>query len=156
MQAPELSISQWFNTDQDITLASLRGKIVVIEAFQMLCPGCVLHGIPLAQTIQRTFPGDEVAVIGIHTVFEHHAAMTPVSLKAFLHEYRINFPVGVDKPGSGPLPETMAAFGMRGTPSLIVLDQAGRIAAHHFGQVSEMQIGAQIATLIAKPSLPEA
>ena len=26
MQAPKLSISQWFNTDQDITLASLRGK----------------------------------------------------------------------------------------------------------------------------------
>ena len=156
MQAPELSISEWFNTDQDITLASLRRKIVVIEAFQMLCPGCVLHGIPLAQTIQRTFPGDQVVVIGIHTVFEHHAAMTPVSLKAFLHEYRINFPVGVDKPGTGPLPETMAAFGMRGTPSLIVLDQAGRIAAHHFGQVSEMQIGAQIATLMAKPGVPEA
>lgn len=156
MQAPELSILEWFNTDQDITLASLRGKIVVIEAFQMLCPGCVLHGIPLAQTIQRTFPGAQVAVIGVHTVFEHHAAMTPVSLKAFLHEYRISFPVGVDKPGAGPLPETMAAFGMRGTPSLIVLDQAGRISAHHFGQVSEMQIGAQIATLMAKLALPEA
>ena len=156
MQAPELSISQWFNTDQNITLASLRGKIVVIEAFQMLCPGCVMHGIPLAQTIQRTFPSDKVTVIGVHTVFEHHAAMTPVSLKAFLHEYRISFPVGVDKPGAGPLPETMAAFEMRGTPSLIVLDPKGHIAAHHFGQVSEMQIGAQIATLMAGPGLPEA
>lgn len=149
MQAPELSISQWFNTDQDITLASLRGKVVVIEAFQMLCPGCVLHGIPLAQTIRGTFPDDKVAVIGIHTVFEHHDAMTPVSLKAFLHEYRIGFPVGVDRPGKGPLPETMAAYDMRGTPSLIVLDQAGKIAAHHFGQVSEMQLGAQIATVLA-------
>ncbi len=149
MQAPELSISHWFNTDQDVTLGILRGRVVVIEAFQMLCPGCVLHGIPLAQSIQRTFAGDQVAVIGIHTVFEHHEAMTPVSLKAFLHEYRISFPVGVDKPGAGPLPETMAAFDMRGTPSLIVLDQAGQIAAHHFGQVSEMQIGAQIATLLA-------
>ena len=150
MQAPELSISQWFNTDQNITLASLRGKVVVIEAFQMLCPGCVMHGIPLAQNIQRTFPDDRVAVIGIHTVFEHHEAMTPVLLKAFLHEYRISFPVGVDKPGVGSIPETMAAFGMRGTPSLIVLDHTGHIVAHHLGQVHEMQIGAQIATLLAR------
>ncbi len=150
MQAPDLFISQWFNTDQDISLVSLRGKVVVIEAFQMLCPGCVLHGIPLAQTVRRTFPEDKVAVIGIHTVFEHHDAMTPVSLKAFLHEYRIQFPVGVDNRGAGPLPETMAAYAMRGTPSLIVLDQVGQIAAHHFGQVSEMHVGAQIATLLAR------
>ncbi len=149
MQAPELSISKWFNTDKDIALADLRGRVVVIEAFQMLCPGCVIHGIPLAQTIRMTFPEDKVVVIGLHTVFEHHEAMTPVALKAFLHEYRITFPVGVDNQGSSPLPDTMTAYGMRGTPSLIVVDQRCQIAAHHFGQVSEMQIGAQIATLLA-------
>ena len=149
MLAPELSVSQWFNTEEDITLKKLRGKVVVIEAFQMLCPGCVMHGIPLAHTIHNTFPKDKVAVIGLHTVFEHHDAMKPVSLAAFLHEYRISFPVGVDKPGKGPLPVTMEAYGMRGTPSLIILDQSGQIAAHHFGQVSEMQIGAQIASVLA-------
>ena len=149
MQAPELQVTQWFNTKQDLKLSDLKEKVVLIEAFQMLCPGCVLHGIPLAQSVQQQFPSDKVAVIGLHSVFEHHEAMTPVSLKAFLHEYRITFPVAVDKQGSGPLPETMAAYGMRGTPSLILLDQEGRIAAHHFGQISGLQLGAEIGSLLA-------
>lgn len=146
----ELVVSQWFNTDQDITLKSLRGKVVVLEAFQMLCPGCVVHGIPLAQKIHATFPKDRVAVLGLHTVFEHHDAMTPVSLKAFLHEYRITFPVGVDTPGNGPLPKTMEAFQMRGTPSWLLFDKAGVLRAHQFGETSELLIGAKIATLLGE------
>ena len=40
-RAPALTIERWFNTSQPITLESLRGKVVVMESFQMLCPGCV-------------------------------------------------------------------------------------------------------------------
>lgn len=149
MQAPELQVSQWFNTDETLTLSDFQGRGVLIEAFQMLCPGCVIHGIPLAQAVQQQFPSDQVAVIGLHAVFEHHEAMTPVSLKAFLHEYRINFPVAVDKQGAGSLPETLAAYGMHGTPCLVLLDQSGRIAAHHFGQVSKLQLGTEIGSLLA-------
>ena len=148
MPQPELQVSQWFNTQQDITLKSLRGKVVVLEAFQMLCPGCVRHGIPLAQRVDAAFPKDKVAVLGLHTVFEHHAAMTPVSLKAFLHEYRITFPVGVDAAGSGDMPKTMQAFNMRGTPSLLLFDKSGALRAHHFAEVSELLLGAEIATLL--------
>lgn len=54
--APEWSVSQWFNTDGNPTLAGLRGRVVMIEAFQMLCPGCVAHGLPLAQPAHRLFP----------------------------------------------------------------------------------------------------
>ena len=150
MTTPELQVSQWFNTDQDITLASLLGKVIVVEAFQMLCPGCVLHGLPLAQKVRQSFPEETVAVIGLHTVFEHHDAMTPVSLAAFLHEYQITFPVGVDAPGKGSLPKTMEAFQMRGTPSMLILDKAGALRAHHFGDVSELALGAEIATLLCE------
>ncbi len=145
--APELKVSKWFNTDKDITLADLRGKVVVIEAFQMLCPGCVSHSLPMAQKIHQMFPHDQVAVIGLHTVFEHHSAMTPVSLEAFLYEYRLTFPVGVDQAGQGDMPMTMQAYQMQGTPSLILIDRQGKLRANHFGQVSELQIGAEIATL---------
>lgn len=150
MTAPELFVSQWFNTDRDITLALLRGKVVVVEAFQMLCPGCVMHGLPLAHKVQRIFAEQSVAVIGLHTVFEHHDAMTPVSLAAFLHEYRITFPVGVDTPGEGSLPKTMDAFQMRGTPSMLIFDKTGALRAHHFGEVSELALGAEIATLLCE------
>lgn len=36
--APELQCTQWFNTEVPVTLAALRGKVVVIEAFQDVVP----------------------------------------------------------------------------------------------------------------------
>ncbi|MEN7530172.1 redoxin domain-containing protein [Cupriavidus sp. DL-D2] len=147
--APALVVDQWFNTDQPITLESLRGKVVVIEAFQMLCPGCVSHGLPQAARVHQTFSASEVAVIGLHTVFEHHDAMTPTALKAFLHEYRIPFPVGVDRPdGHDGVPQTMRAYAMRGTPTLILIDARGNLRQQHFGSVADLTLGAQIAELV--------
>lgn len=95
--APTLDVMRWFNTPRPRALADLRGRVVVLHAFQMLYPGCVQGGLPQAQRISRLFPAEEVAVIGLHTVFEHHAAMTPVSLEAFIHEYRLTFPIGIDR-----------------------------------------------------------
>ena len=150
--APELDVVQWFNTPRPLSLAALRGKVVVLHAFQMLCPGCVASGLPQAQKIAGLFSADEVVVIGIHTVFEHHDAMTPVALAAFLHEYRIRFPVAVDRPGSdGPIPNTMAAYGMRGTPSLVLVDRAGNIRRHAFGAEEDLKIGAEIGWLMSQP-----
>jgi len=145
--APEWDAVQWFGTDTAPTLAGLRGRVVALECFQMLCPGCVAHGLPQAARIHELFPRDRVAVLGLHTVFEHHAAMGPVSLAAFLHEYRVPFPVGVDRPGPGDIPETMARYRLRGTPSLLLFDREGRLRAHHFGQVSDLRLGAELASL---------
>ena len=134
-----------------MSLAALRGRVVALHAFQMLCPGCVRHGLPQAQRIHAAFEPDDVAVVGLHTVFEHHEAMTPVSLRAFLHEYRIAFPVGVDAPGTqGTVPQTMQAYGLRGTPSLLLIDRAGRLRRHSFGAEEDMAVGAAIAMLVAE------
>ena len=84
--APELQVERWFNAAAPLTLAGLRGKIVVIHAFQMLCPGCVAHAIPQAIRLHELARGTDLVVLGIHTVFEHHAAMSPVSLEAFLQD----------------------------------------------------------------------
>ncbi|ODT83755.1 MAG: alkyl hydroperoxide reductase [Pelagibacterium sp. SCN 64-44] len=149
--APELDVVQWFNTEEKLTLAGLRGRVVVLHAFQMLCPGCVASGLPQAKKIAAVFPRNEVVVIGLHSVFEHHEAMTPVSLAAFIHEYRLGFPIGVDRPGGdGPLPHTMAAYGMRGTPSLVLIDRTGIIRHHAFGAEDDLKVGAEIALLMAE------
>lgn len=151
--APELDVMQWFNIDAPLSLKMLRGKVVVLHAFQMLCPGCVQSALPQAKKIAALFPPTQVAVIGLHSVFEHHEAMTPVSLAAFIHEFRLTFPIGVDRPsdpGSGPLPHTMQAYGFRGTPSLVLIDRQGRIRHHSFGTQDDMRIGAEIALLIAE------
>lgn len=151
LPAPELDVVQWFNTPQPLTLAGLRGKVVVLHAFQMLCPGCVQSALPQAQRIASIFSPSEIAVIGIHTVFEHHAAMTPLALEAFLHEYRIDFPVAVDRPGEGsPIPQTMAAYGMQGTPTLVLIDRQGRIRRQTLGTEDDLRVGADIALLTAE------
>jgi hypothetical protein len=146
--APSISALQWFNTSEAPSLDSLRGRVVVIEAFQMLCPGCVSHGIPQAQRIHDTFARDEVVVLGLHTVFEHHAAMTPVALEAFLHEYKVTFPVGVDQPHPSGMPETMRAYAMQGTPTMILIDTLGRLRQQWFGAPADLVVGAEITRLV--------
>ena len=78
--APELVVSQWFNTGDTPTLAALRGRVVLLHAFQMLCPACVRLATPQAQQAHEQFGRQGLAVLGLHTVFEHHEAMQPVSL----------------------------------------------------------------------------
>jgi len=149
--APPIETTAWLNAPAPLTLEALRGRVVVMEAFQMLCPGCVAHGLPQASRVFETFSRDEVAVIGLHSVFEHHDAQTPVSLRAFLHEYRIRFPVGIDTPGDdGTIPRTMASYRMQGTPTLVLIDREGRRRAQHFGQVSDLLLGAEIMALIGE------
>lgn len=150
--APEWHTTQWFNTDTPLTLESLRGNIVVLHAFQMLCPGCVLHGIPQAQRMAEAFAGAPVKVIGLHTVFEHHDVMGPDALKVFLFEYRVRFPVGIDAPSEGgdPMPRTMKAYGFRGTPSIALIDGAGMLRAEYFGMPDDLMIGSAIGALVAE------
>lgn len=148
--APELEVIDWLNTPRPLSLEGLRGRVVVIEAFQMLCPGCVAHGLPQAVRVAETFGRDDVAVLGLHTVFEHHEAQgSRAALAAFLHEYRIPFPVGIDAPAEGGgLPKTMAAYGLQGTPTLILIDRQGRLRKQRFGLEQDLALGAEIMALM--------
>lgn len=147
--APEWRVSEWFGSREPLSLGSLRGRVIALEAFQMLCPGCVSHGLPQAGRLRETFRGSDLAVVGLHTVFEHHEAMRPVSLGAFLYEYRVPFPVGVDAAAAGSsLPQTMAAYAMRGTPTLVLIDRRGIVRFHGFGGLEDMVIAANVATLL--------
>lgn len=149
--APDWQVSQWFNTPAPLSLAQLRGRVVLLHAFQMLCPGCVSHGVPQAERVHREYARDGVAVVGLHTVFEHHAAMMPVALEAFLHEYRVTHPVGVDAAGGDddPVPLSMRRYGLRGTPSLMLIDRAGRLRLHEFGQTDDLRLGMWLGRLLA-------
>ncbi len=153
--APDWIIADWLNAAAPISLASLRGKCVMAVAFQMLCPGCVSHGLPQALRVRQTFPEHDLAVIGLHTVFEHHAAQGGrEALAAFLHEYRIGFPVGIDAPApGGGIPQTMRAYGMQGTPTTLLIDRAGRLRLARFGHVEDLALGAWLATLIGEAPL---
>jgi peroxiredoxin len=146
--APELLVQTWFNTDRPLALSALRGRVVVLAAFQVLCPNSISSGVPQAQRIFETFAPADVTVIGMHTTFEHHDAFNTAVLKAFIHEYRLKFPIALDQanPGS-PIPHTMDRYKMRGTPSLVLIDRYGTIRKHAFGPVDDLRIGAEIGAL---------
>jgi hypothetical protein len=150
---PQLHVSQWFNTTKPIQLDALRGRVVAIFTFQMLCPGCVAHGLPQAVRLRDTFSEDQVAVIGLHTVFEHHSVMGPDALAAFIHEYRLSLPIGVDEAStSGPMPKTMASWGLQGTPSLVLLDRDGQVRLSHFGRIDDIALGVAVGRLMEQKS----
>lgn len=154
--APEWRTSLWLNTRAPLSLASLRGRPVLAVAFQMLCPGCAASALPLAMRARQVFANSNLAVVGLHTVFEHHQVQgRPEALAAFLHEYRIDFPVGIDEADpAGGLPLTMQAYAMQGTPTWLLIDREGRLRARLFGHVDDLKLGALIAGVAAPAQGP--
>jgi thiol-disulfide isomerase/thioredoxin len=153
--APEIDVAEWLNTSEPIQLADLRGKVVVLEAFQMLCPGCAQVGLPQLARVREQFPSNDVVVLGLHTVFEHHEAQgSRAALEAFLHEYRYAFPVGIDRPTGdrGGIPSTMRTYEMQGTPTLILIDRLGRLRRQTLGHVPDLRLGAEIMALMTEPT----
>ena len=149
--APEWQVDVWLNTPAPLELSQFRGRVVLLHAFQMLCPGYVSHAVPQAERVHREYAELGVSVVGLHTVFEHHAAMTPVALEAFLHEYRVTHPVGADVAVAGtPVPETMNRCGMRGTPTLVLIDRAGKLRLHEFERMDDLRLGMMLGRLLAE------
>ena len=149
--APEWQVDVWLNTRAPLELSQLRGRVVLLHAFQMLCPSCVSHAVPQAERVHQEYAEHGVSVIGLHTVFEHHAAMMPVALEAFLHEYRVTYPVGVDVAVAGiSIPATMRRYGMQGTPTLILIDRAGKLRLHELGRMDDLRLGMMLGQLLAE------
>lgn len=141
---PELAVDRWLNTDGAPSLKSLAGKVIVLGAFQLHCPGSSRHLIPQMSRLAAQFAGDEVAVLGFNTVFEETDKQKPADVEDFIRDSGIEFPVAIDRANGGPLPETMEAYGMQGTPTLLVFDRQGRLRRHYLGQVDDMRIAAEI------------
>lgn len=126
-------------------------RVVVLKAFPMLCPEYASQGLPLSARLAEAFEPTTLQVIGMQTVFEHHDVQgTRAALEAFMYEYRLPFPGAIDAPGDGALPPTMTRLGLRGTPSLLVLDQVGRIRAQLFGSLDVLLLGALHGTRITE------
>ena len=144
---PELKVAQWFNAKEPLTLEKLKGRVVVLLAFQMNCPGSLRHSLPQVQRLAHAFNDDQVAVVALHTVFEDHDKMQPAALETFLEQEHIDIPVGVDQPNGTELPLTMDAYGMQGTPTLLLFDRQGRLRRHYLGAVDDVRLGAEIMAL---------
>lgn len=141
---PEFKIDRWLNTDEKPTLKDLAGKVIVLGAFQLHCPGSQRHLLPQLDRINKQFASDEVVVIGLNTVFEEGDKQTAADLQEFIAANKLGFPVAVDHVNGGPLPETMEAYGMQGTPTMLLFDRQGRLRRHYLGQVDDLRVAAEI------------
>jgi len=117
-KAPELSVSKWVqglptNFEQE------KDHVVLVEVFQVNCPGCFLYGIPEVIQIYNKHREDGVRVLGVATAFEDYDKNTLENLELLLKTgevigdtkqalgqhgklddsklpYKIPFPVGMD------------------------------------------------------------
>lgn len=157
---PEFAVTGWLNAREPLSLANLKDRVVVVLAFQMLCPSCVEHAIPQVKRLRARFNAEQVAFVGLHSVFENHQAMTPAALEVFVRQYEVPFPVAIDAPapdaaagsaalerGATGVPQTMAAYQMQGTPTLLIFDRAGRLRRHYFGKPDDIMLAAEIMAL---------
>ena len=117
--APELKVSEWVQGGP-ISLKDYQGKVIVVEVFQVNCPGCFIYGIPEAIDTYQKYKNNGVEVLGLATAFEDFDKNTLENLKLLLQEskvigetlttlsyqnkllnegklsYKIPFPVGMD------------------------------------------------------------
>ncbi len=152
--APEWDLSGWLNGDGG-SVAGNRGKVIVIDFFQLWCPGCNKFSGPLMKHWQQVF-ADEIKsgnlqMVKIHTVFEGHKYQNNDRLKAYIKEKQISLPVGLDRHKDGShLPETMLAYNTRGTPETAVIDKDGVIRFQQFGFFEYEKVQAMIGELLAQ------
>ena len=118
-KAPNLIISAWFG-GKPTNIEQEKGSVILVEVFQVNCPGCFLYAIPDAIRIHQRYGQNGVKVIGLATAFEDYDKNTVDNLKLLIDKqevigetrnalrqsgqllnektlpYRIPFPVAVD------------------------------------------------------------
>lgn len=151
--APEWDIAEWINSDP-VRLHDLRGQVVVIDFFQLWCPGCNSFSIPLTLKWEKDFAEeiatDRMKIVSIHTVFEGHDHQTIERLRRFVEKKGFGHPVGHDRHDiDDRLPNTMILYGTRGTPEMAIIGKDGIIAYQRIGMFDPAEKEALIRGLLA-------
>ncbi|MBF0588565.1 MAG: TlpA family protein disulfide reductase [Magnetococcales bacterium] len=153
--APEWQISEWLN-GPGIELGQLKGQVVIIEFFQLWCPGCKRFSIPLMKAWHKRYAKrirqKKMYLLSIHSVFEGHEAQSPARLRAFVLEEKIKHLVGIDRhPPDREIPMTMRLYRTRGTPEMVVIDKQGVVRFQRFGGFDPDLIEKLVEKLLVEP-----
>ncbi|MBI3083847.1 MAG: TlpA family protein disulfide reductase [Candidatus Omnitrophica bacterium] len=152
--APALEVEAWFNS-RGFSLEELRGKVVVLEFFQLWCPGCNAFSIPLmTRWSQDTFADEPgIAFVSVHTVFEGHDVQTNDRLSRLLIAKNMRQPVAVDRHrGRDPVPVTMQRYKTGGTPCIVIVDQQGMVRFKYLGAFTPEPVEAFLRQLLQATS----
>lgn len=156
VKAPEWEVSEWIN-GPGVSLADLKGKVVIVEFFQLWCPGCNNFSIPLMKRWSESSFAEEIksgklALLSIHTVFEGHDYQNPEKLRSFVKEKKIHHLVGIDVyKNGGKTPETMKKYKTGGTPTMTFIDKNGHVRFQKLGGFDPFAAEMFIRMLIEEP-----
>ena len=86
--APQLSLSDWVQGNPT-NLDQLLGQVVLIEVFQVNCPGCFLYSLPQVIDLHQRYNDKGLTVIGIASAFEDFELNTLENLKLLMEENKV-------------------------------------------------------------------
>jgi thiol-disulfide isomerase/thioredoxin/sugar lactone lactonase YvrE len=143
VRASELVGRGWLNTGgHPVTIAGLRGKIVVLDFWTFCCINC-LHVLDELRDLEAGHR-DVLVVVGVHSPkFAHEA--DPVALAAAVARYEVHHPVLDD-----PELVTWSAYAARAWPTLVVIDPEGYVVAHMAGEGHAHNLEVLISDLVAE------
>ncbi len=125
--APEFEgIQAWINS-QPLTMASLRGKVVVLDFWTYSCINC-LRTLPHVKAWYDAYRKDGLVVVGVHTP-EFAFEREPDNVERAVRDHAIDYPVALD-PDFG----TWQAWDNQYWPAKYFVDRQGRIRYAHFGE----------------------
>ncbi len=116
----------WINTDEPVSLESLRGRIVLLDFWTYGCINCV-HVIPDLKALQEKYD-EELVVIGVHSAKFTNEAVTD-NIRLIAERYGRTEPIVND----GDF-DIWRSYGMNAWPGFIVIDPEGRVVGRHSGE----------------------
>jgi cytochrome c biogenesis protein CcdA/thiol-disulfide isomerase/thioredoxin len=142
-KAPEFTaIEEWINS-RPLTMAGLRGKVVLLDFWTYSCINC-LRTLPHIRAWYEEYRGDGLVIVGVHTpefAFEREAD----NVRRAVRDQRIEYPVALDNEYG-----TWQAFQNRYWPAKYFVDRRGRLRYVHFGEGDYEESERVIRTLLAE------
>jgi cytochrome c biogenesis protein CcdA/thiol-disulfide isomerase/thioredoxin len=145
-RAPAFRETQrWFNTPggRPLTLAGLRGRVVLLDFWTYTCINC-LRTLPELEALDRRYRAAGLTVVGVHTPefsFERDAS----NVAAAIRRTGVRYPVVQDNAYG-----TWDAWGNQYWPAQYLVDARGNVRATHFGEGGEAKTEAAIRSLLAE------
>lgn len=116
----------WLNTEQPLSLAELKGKIVLLDFWTYGCINCI-HIIPDLKKLEEKY-ADELVVIGVHSAKFENESETE-NIRNVIVRYELEHPVVNDNEF-----QIWNAYGARAWPTLILIDPDGKVLGYHSGE----------------------
>jgi cytochrome c biogenesis protein CcdA/thiol-disulfide isomerase/thioredoxin len=146
-EAPDFTgIEGWLNS-KPLTLASLRGKVVLIDFWTYSCINC-LRTLPYLERWAETYRTAGLVVVGVHTP-EFAFERVPSNVERAVRSLDVAYPVALDNDYG-----TWEAWGNQYWPAKYFVDRQGHVRFAHFGEGEYEQSENVIRTLLAEKALP--